>query len=65
MIEIIVNGEKQKIDVKGKIRGKDIFKILNLNQEEFLLIVDGKLTPLEAIIKSESKIELLPVISGG
>ena len=65
MIEVTVNGKKHEIEVKGKIRGRDIFRILNLNEEEYLLIVDGKLTPVEETIKTGSKIELLPVISGG
>ena len=65
MIEVIVNGKKQEIETKVKIRGKDIFKILNLNEEEYLLIVNGKLTPIEETIENGSKVELMPVISGG
>ncbi len=65
LIEVIVNGKKHKIETKGKIKGKDIFKMLNLNEEEYLLIVNGRLTPIEEPIKNSSKIELLPVISGG
>ncbi len=65
MIEVIFNGNKKQIEINGVIRGRDLFRKLNINEEEYLLIVNGKLTPLEENIKDGSKVEILPVISGG
>ncbi len=65
MIEVFYNGKKYDIEVKGNIRGKDIFKKFRLNEEEHLLIVNGKLMPLKDRIKDKSKVEILTVISGG
>lgn len=65
-MEIIVNDQKREVEIKGKIRGRELFKKLGLNEEEYLLIVDGKLTPLEEYISEyNKKIEIIPVISGG
>ncbi len=65
-MEIIVNGKTREVDIKGKIRGRELFKKLGLNEEEYLLIVDGKLLPLEEYVKdSDKKVEIIPVISGG
>ncbi len=65
-MEIIVNDQKREVEIKGKIRGRELFKKLGLNEEEYLLIVDGKLTPLEEYITEyNKKIEIIPVISGG
>ena len=65
MIEVLINGKKKEIEIHGKIRGKELFKKLGLNGEEYLLIVNGKLSPLETPIEDGSKVEILPVISGG
>ncbi len=65
MIEVVLDGKKRDIEVKGQIRGRELFKKLNLNEEEYLLVVNGRLTPLEEQIHDKSKVEILPVISGG
>lgn len=65
MVEVIFNDKTYNIEVEGKIRGKDILDKLGLNYEEYLLIVNGKLTPVKEEIKDKSKVEILPVISGG
>jgi len=63
-MKIKIGKEIKEID-KGLKRVIDIFKELNLNPEEYLVIRDGKVLTEDEEVKGDDEIELIRVISGG
>ena len=58
-------GKEEKVLDKNLKRVIDIFKELNLNPEEYLVIRDGKVLTEDEEVKENDEIELIRVISGG
>ncbi len=58
-------GKEEKILNKNLKKVMDIFKELNLNPEEYLVIRGGKVLTEDEEIKEDDEIELIRVISGG
>ncbi len=63
-MKIKLGKEIKEID-KNLKRVIDIFKELNLNPEEYLVIRDGKILTEDEEVKEDDEIELIRVISGG
>ncbi len=63
-MKIKLGKEIKEID-KNLKRVIDIFKELNLNPEEYLVIRDGKVLTEDEEVKEDDEIELIRVISGG
>lgn len=59
--------EKDNIEKELDFRGTcaDLLKLLNINPEEVLVIVNGELFALEDECDNDSVIKLLSVVSGG
>ncbi|MEN3045037.1 MAG: MoaD/ThiS family protein [Candidatus Hydrothermales bacterium] len=53
----IIEGENYKV--------YEIFKILNFNPEEYIVIRNNEVLTEDEIIKGDDEIELIRVISGG
>ncbi len=58
-------GKETKEINKNLKRVMDIFKELNLNPEEYIVIREGKVLTEDEEIKENDEIELIRVISGG
>lgn len=59
-----VGREKKEVEVHEAETFEDLLLSLNLNPEEYIVIVDGKPVPIEERIK-EGEIKILKVVSGG
>jgi len=59
-----VGREKKEVEVQEGETFEDLLLFLNLNPEEYIVIVDGKPVPIEERIK-EGEIKILKVVSGG
>ncbi len=54
----------QVVEVKGK-KVRDIFKELDLNPEEYVVVKNGEVVLLDEPVDENDEIELVPVVSGG
>ncbi len=55
---------KELVEVKGK-KVRDIFRELNLNPEEYVVVKNGEVVLLDEPVDENDEIELIPVVSGG
>ncbi len=62
-MEIRYKGKVYKLE--GKRRAADIFKELDLNPEENLILKEGKLVAPDEVLSEDAIVEIRPVISGG
>jgi|Deesub1362B_J571_1020462.scaffolds.fasta_scaffold00262_27 sulfur carrier protein len=63
-MEVSIGSKKRTVDVRDGETYEDLLLSLNLNPEEYIVIVDGKPVPLESEIK-EGETKILKVVSGG
>jgi len=48
-----------------RLKVKELMKNLNLNSEEFLVVVNGKLVTEDEVIPEDAEVKIIPVVSGG
>jgi|GEM_PF-1573393 len=68
MIEVSVslwNGEEKKLRVKQGARVEDILKMLGLNREAVLCLLNNELVTEIERITEDCKLKILSVVSGG
>ncbi|MEN3046873.1 MAG: MoaD/ThiS family protein [Candidatus Hydrothermales bacterium] len=58
-------GREIKIIEGENYRVYDIFKILNFNPEEYIVIRNSEVLTEDEVLKDDDEIELIRVISGG
>ncbi len=58
-------GKEEKIFDREIKRVSDIFKKLNLNPEEYIVVRENEVLTEDEILEEDDKIELIRVISGG
>ena len=58
-------GKEERIFDKEIKRVSDIFKKLNLNPEEYIVLRKNEVLTEDEILKEDDEIELIRVISGG
>ncbi len=63
MVEITFRNKK--FEVKDNIAARDALKKLGIEPEGVLVIVNGKLTTDDALLKDGDKVKLVAVVSGG
>jgi len=63
MIEVEERGKKRK--VSGVKDVASLFKKMNLNIEEYVVVVNGKIVLEDEKLEKEDKVKLYPVVSGG
>lgn len=64
MIRVRIIGEEKEYVFDENLTPLDIFRKLNLNPDEWLVVLNGKIIPDDMPIK-EGSLLLLPVVSGG
>lgn len=55
----------QKWELKGGITARDAIKKIGLDPEGVLVVVNGKLSTDDVILKAEDAVKLVAVVSGG
>lgn len=63
MIEIVFRNKR--LEVKENITARDALKKLNIEPESVLVIVNGKLSTDDVILRAGDKVKLVAVVSGG
>ncbi len=63
MVEVTFRNKK--LEVKDNITARDALKKLGIEPEGVLVIVNGKLTTDDAVLKEGDKVKLVAVVSGG
>ncbi len=63
MVEIIFRNKK--FEVKDNITARDALKKVNIEPESVLVIVNGKLTTDDAVLREGDQVKLVAVVSGG
>jgi len=58
------NGTTKDLNVNG-ISIRELFKILNLLLEEYIIVVKGRVVTEDYIVKDGDELVLYPVVSGG
>ncbi len=64
-MEIKFQDEIKTVDLKHKIKIKDLYKKLDLNPEEYLILKDGKLLTHDKYVSPEDSLRIVKVVSGG
>jgi sulfur carrier protein ThiS len=55
----------KKFEVKGNIAARDALKKIGIEPEGVLVVVNGKLTTDDVILREGDKVKLIAVVSGG
>ena len=55
----------RKWELKGGMTARDAIKKIGLDPEGVLVVVNGKLSTDDVILKQEDKVKLVAVVSGG
>ncbi len=63
MVELIFRNKK--FEVKDNITARDALKKIGIEPESVLVIVNGKLTTDDAVLREGDKVKLVAVVSGG
>ncbi len=63
MVELVFRNKK--FEVKDNIAARDALKKIGIEPESVLVVVNGKLTTDEVILKDGDKVKLVAVVSGG
>ncbi|MBC7109546.1 MAG: MoaD/ThiS family protein [Archaeoglobi archaeon] len=63
-IEVSIGKERREVEVNEEDSFEDLLISLNLNPEEYIVLVNGKPVPVEEKIR-EGEIKILKVVSGG
>jgi len=58
------DGTTKDLNVNG-ISIRELFKILNLLLEEYIIVVKGRIVTEDYIVKDGDELVLYPVVSGG
>jgi len=58
------DGTTKELNVNG-ISIRELFKILNLLLEEYIVVVKGRVVTEDYIVKDGDELVLYPVVSGG
>ncbi|WP_337860699.1 MoaD/ThiS family protein [Ferroplasma sp.] len=64
MIEII-GREKQKIQLEKSEKLHDIYRIININEEGFVAILNGTPATSDAVVNPGDNLVFLEIFSGG
>ncbi len=56
---------EQKWELKGGMTARDAIKKIGLDPEGVLVVVNGKLSTDDVILKEEDQVKLVAVVSGG
>ncbi len=64
-MEIELQGKVRNIETNKKIRVKDLYKMLGLSPEEYLILKDKKLLTHDKYVSPEDKLKIVKVVSGG
>lgn len=64
LVEVVRKGS-QRVKVRKGARVEDIVKLLGLNTEEYVAVLDGRVVPDDELVVEPSKLKLIPVVSGG
>ncbi len=63
MVEIVYRNKKY--DCKPNIAARDALKKIGIEPESVLVVVNGKLTTDDVLLKEGDKVKLVAVVSGG
>src|ERR671937_899231 len=63
MVELVFR--EKKFQVKENIAARDALKKVGIDPESVLVVVNGKLTTDDVILKEGDKVKLVAVVSGG
>ncbi len=63
MIEVEVRGKKKKVKEASDVGS--LLKKLNLNPEEYVVSINGKIVLEDEKLREGDKVKLYPVVSGG
>ncbi len=63
MVEIVFRNKK--LEVKENITARDALKKLNIEPESVLVVVNGRLTTDDVVLREGDKVKLVAVVSGG
>ncbi len=63
MVEIVFRSKKY--EVKDNIAARDALKKIGITPESVLLVVNGKLSTDDVLLKDGDKVKLVAVVSGG
>ncbi len=63
MVEIVFRNKK--LEVKENITARDALKKLSIEPESVLVVVNGKLTTDDVVLRDGDKVKLVAVVSGG
>ncbi len=63
MVELVFRNKK--FEVKGNITARDALKKIGVEPESVLVVVNGKLTTDDAVLRDGDKVKLVAVVSGG
>ncbi|MEM3373720.1 MAG: MoaD/ThiS family protein [Candidatus Woesearchaeota archaeon] len=64
-MDIYLERENKKINIKFKGKVKDLLKRLNLNSEEVLVVKGEDLLNEDDILNDNDKVKIMSVVSGG
>ncbi len=64
-MEIFIEKENKKLNLKFQGSGLDLLKKLNVNSEEVLMLKNEELITLEEKLTDSDRIKIISIISGG
>lgn len=64
-VRFVPENRVRTVNVEGKVRIKDILKLLNINLETVVVIKGGKVVTEDEFVSDEDEITILKAISGG
>ncbi len=63
MLKVEFEGEVKEVSFSGS--AAELLKKLNINREEVVLKVNGKIAPEDVSLKGDEEIEIIRVVFGG
>ncbi len=63
MVELVFRNKKY--EVKSNIAARDALRKIGIDPEGVLVVINGKLTTDDVILKEGDKVKLVAVVSGG
>ncbi|ACK42943.1 MULTISPECIES: MoaD/ThiS family protein [Dictyoglomus] len=64
-MRVIIRRNNEIREIKGDLKVREIFKVLNINPETALVIKGEEILTPDKIVRDDEEIEIIPVISGG
>ena len=64
-VRFVPENKVRTVNVEGKVRIKDILKLLNINLETVVVVRGGKVVTEDEFVSDEDEITILKAISGG